>query len=99
MVVFKFAVYGSTTSLKVTAALAVVTIGLVLTTVTDVQLNVTGFALGVVAVMFTVLFQLGMEQAQQKFGVAGVQMQLDIAPWQFLICFVFALPLEVYPMV
>lgn len=98
MVVFKYFAYGHTTSLRITASLATISFGLFLTTVTDVQLNTFGFCLGIFAVGFTVLFQLGMEEAQKRFKVQGLQMQLDIAPWQFLICFVFALPMEVYPL-
>ncbi len=68
-------------------------------TVTDAELGIRGFILGVVAIGCTVVFQLSMEKFQKVRNVSGIDMQLMIAPWQLLAAVVMALWDEIFPLV
>lgn len=98
MVLFNYAVYGKTTSMQILISLIIICWGLFLATVTDVQLLLGGLVLGVCGIVFTCLYQLGMEQCQKKYNISGTQMQFDISGPQFLTAFVFVLPMELLPL-
>ncbi|CAD7926587.1 unnamed protein product [Amoebophrya sp. A25] len=91
MVLFHFLVYGRKTKLETCFVLLVITVGLVLATVTDTDLGLSGLLIGLAGVLGTVSFQLSMETAQRRYSVSGLDMQMAIAPWQLLCAFVFFL--------
>merc|ERR1712023_48382 len=84
-------------SKKMMASLCVLSFGLALATVHDVTLSPSSFGAGIMAVVSTCLFQIGIQQARQAHGLSSLQLQYQVALPQALLTLSIAIPSECIP--
>ena len=77
-------------SARVKLSLAVLLLGVGASTVTDVQLNATGFVIGLLSVITTSIGQILTGSLQQKLGLSSTQLLCAAAPWMALTLVIFA---------
>ena len=81
-------------TLEILVALTAILFGVGLVTVTDVQVNTTGFIFGVLAVATTAQFQLWQGSKQTQFQLSAIQILDAVMPYQLAVCFTAAVILE-----
>jgi solute carrier family 35 protein E3 len=96
LVVYRRLILGQTTPTRTLASLTVLLAGLYLFTVNDVQFNVVGSVIAVVAVVTTAAYQTMTNTLQNAFAVNGTQLSHRVSFPQFVICFVAALVIETH---
>lgn len=85
---------GTTYSAQVKMALMVLLVGVGIATVTDVELQLVGFVMGILSVVSTAQFQVWQGSKQKELGVASVQLTHLLAPYQAAITGLAALVFE-----
>jgi solute carrier family 35 protein E3 len=95
MVVYDLLVNSKRTPPNTLAALAILLAGVYLYSVNDVELNVLGSVIAVIAVILTAAFQLTGQTDQGKYSISGPQLQHASALPQFALCLAAALGSEV----
>jgi solute carrier family 35 protein E3 len=83
------------TPMNILVSLAILLIGVGLYSVNDIELNLVGSIIAVIAVVLTALFQITGGVHQQEFSISGPQLQHGSALPQFILCFLSALGTEV----
>jgi solute carrier family 35 protein E3 len=96
LVVYKYFALGVNTSFKVLSSLTILLIGLCMFTVNDVQFNLIGCIIAVIAVITTAHYQLMANLFQKKFAVNGTQLSHRVGLPQFVICFGAGLVIETH---
>lgn len=81
-------------SARVKLSLAVLLVGVGASTVTDVQLNATGFVIGLLSVITTSIGQILTGSLQQKLGLSSTQLLCAAAPWMALTLVILAPPVD-----
>ena len=81
-------------SARVKLSLAVLLLGVGASTVTDVQLNATGFVIGLLSVITTSIGQILTGSLQQKLGLSSTQLLCAAAPWMALTLVILAPPVD-----
>jgi solute carrier family 35 protein E3 len=95
LVVYNFMVNSKKTPVNILISLAILLTGVYLYSVNDVELNVLGSVLAVIAVTLTAAFQLTGQTDQSKYNISGPQLQHSSAFPQFILCFASAVTSEV----
>jgi solute carrier family 35 protein E3 len=95
IVVYHFFVNSQTTPLNILISLIILLTGVYLYTVNDIELNLVGSILAVIAVTLTAAFQLTGQTDQANYSISGPQLQLCTAFPQFVLCFISAIGSEV----
>ena len=85
-----------TFSNKIRLTLVFVILGVAIATVTDVQLNVTGSIMGVLAIIFTTQFQIWQGEKQKSYSMSSMQMNESLSFTASAICAVLALIFETH---
>lgn len=97
MIVIQGLLWRDFVSVKTKITLLVLLIGVGVTSVTDVRLNLIGGIWGAVAVLTTTLSQIYTGKLQSDYKVKPVQLLRSLMIVQFVIMFAFAVPLELIP--
>jgi solute carrier family 35 protein E3 len=94
MVVYKLLFKHKTTPLRSLLSLAILMFGIGLFTVNDVEFNVPGTIIAVVAILSTTVYQSRSVEMQSEYSITGPQLN-EIVPFpQFVICVTAALLTE-----
>lgn len=94
MVIYKYFFLGQSTPYSILCSLVVLLAGLCLFTVNDVQFNVIGTIIALVAVVSTVLYQTQTQSFQKQYSMSGTQLSHNVGIPQFAICFLAAIFME-----
>lgn len=94
MVLYKFFFKHMTTPKESLISLGILLIGLCLFTVNDVQFNVAGSIIALIAIVSTTVFQSRSSYMQAEYSITGPQLNQMIALPEFIICFTAATFLE-----
>ena len=97
MVVWDFVVYHKTTNIFVLLSLAILLVGIGIFSINDVQLNLLGSIIAVIAVVCVSVFQIFTGSKQKEFNLNGPQLQHLTAFPQFVITLLAACVLETNP--
>ena len=97
MVVWDFVVYGKKTHILVICSLSILLVGIGIFSVNDVELNLFGSIIAVIAVICVSVFQIFTGSKQKEFNLNGPQLQHLTAFPQFVITLVAACILETNP--
>ena len=93
-VMIQMAHFNKKFSHRVKGSLAILLLGVGASTVTDVQLNAVGCALGALSVLTTSLGQILTGSLQTKLGVSSTQLLCASAPWMALTLLILAPPVD-----
>jgi solute carrier family 35 protein E3 len=94
MVIYKLLVKNERTSLKICSSLLVLLVGLALFTVNDVEMNLIGTILAFFAVISTAQAQVMISAVQKDYRITATQLNFEVMPRQFVVCFISALFVE-----
>jgi solute carrier family 35 protein E3 len=95
IVLYNFLVNSKKTPPNILISLTILLTGVYLYSVNDIELNILGSVLAIIAVTLTAAFQLTGQTDQAKHTISGPQLQHSSAFPQFVLCFVSALGSEV----
>jgi solute carrier family 35 protein E3 len=96
MVIYKYFWQNQSTPTNTLISLALLLIGLCLFTVNDVQFNVIGSLIALVAVITTTIYQTQTNIMQRVYQVTGIQLNHSVSLARFLIALVAAVTLETH---
>jgi solute carrier family 35 protein E3 len=88
--------YATYASSKIKFSLFILLMGVGVATVTDVELQPTGFTFGVLAVLSTAIFQIWQGTKQKEFEISATQLQSGISVWQSTQALVVSMATEFY---
>lgn len=94
MVIYKYIIQGKTTPIQSLCSLAVLLVGMALFTVNDVQFNVPGAIIALVAILSTTVYQSRQAAMQGEYSITGTQLNHIVAFPQFIICITAAFVFE-----
>jgi solute carrier family 35, member E3 len=93
-VMIQMAHFNKKFSHRVKGSLAILLVGVGASTVTDVQLNALGCALGALSVITTAIGQILTGSLQTKLGVSSTQLLCASAPWMAVTLLILAPPVD-----
>ena len=96
LVLYDYLINNKKTPFNTLISLVVLFIGLCLFTVNDVQLNIYGFIVSIIAVVSTAVYQSQTNTLQRQYSIKGIQLNYVSMPPQFIICFFSAFVIETH---
>jgi hypothetical protein len=94
VVIIDYIWYDKRYSTQIKVSLSVLLVGICIATVTDVQVNLLGSIIALIAVLSTAVSQIILSQSSKTHNISSLNMTASILPVQALLCLIGAIPTD-----